>query len=147
VESEAPQPWQLRTPRLLWGGIGLAVVLVTGLALLQVFLMAVIGQNQIYVAPLLVPVLAATGLTGFEIRSGLRHGRLNNVKSIALRGARGWGAVGLAWPLAWGLGGLFQGDTVMFQAQLLPAIVGAGVGAAIGAISSMVAARLVLRRP
>lgn len=147
LQSETSQPWQLRKPQLLWGGIGLTVVFVAGTALLQAVLMAINGPNHFYVGALLAPVLVATGLTGLEIQSGLRRRQLTNVRSIALRGARGWGAVGLAWPLAWGLGGLTQGDTVMFQAQLLPAIIGAGIGAAIGAISSAAAARLVLHAP
>lgn len=134
-----------RGPPLVMATLGLLIVFAVGYGLILITVTGALGMGPQAASGLLIPAFAATALTGFEAWSGLRRETLTNLRSAALRGARGWGAVGLAWPLAWSASAALEGQAGGAVHALLPAGIGLFAGAVAGAAAGAAAAASVMR--
>jgi hypothetical protein len=82
------------------------------------------------------PSAVATGLAAGAIAGRLRRLGVITRADAIIRGAIGWGAVGVAWPASFLLGDVLQDRAVMLAAAVTPILTGGVIGAIAGALAA-----------
>ena len=127
-------PLKLRSPALLFGPLGLALLFAIAVVLATWIGDGLVRFNPRGVFDLAIPGAIATALAGLRIGPRLRSGPMQRWE-LVLRAGFPFAAVGLGWPLGFGIAALIDGDAASFSAAILPAIAGLFVGAIVGAIA------------
>jgi len=136
----------LRRPGWLFGLVGVVTVYAVGLFCVTLAAMALQGADWHVAAGLSTPAGVAAGLTALELGPRLRRADLHAFRDVALRGARAWGAVGAAWPLAWAIGAVLDGAPGDLGLEALRVLFGLAIGALAGAAGAAAAGGVVLVR-
>jgi hypothetical protein len=136
----------LRRPGWAFGLAGLAVAYAVGLGFATAAAMLLQGAPWQIAEALAIPASAATALTAVELGRPLRRAHIKHWKHIALRGARAWGAIGAAWPLAWAVGFALDGAPGDLGAEALRVLAGLFIGGLAGGLAATVAGAAVVVR-
>jgi hypothetical protein len=136
---------RLRAPAVLFGALWLIVLFALGLTLATWAASGLTAFEPAAGAALALPVAVASGLAGLMVRKRFQRAPVPSAIIVIWRAASAFGAMGLAWPLSFGVSALMQGDanTALVQAVASPivAILAALAGAVSGAVATSAAMR------
>jgi hypothetical protein len=142
--SEPPPTLRIRTPVWAFAPLGLILVFAAGLGVATLGAMALTGAGFGVAQGLTPAAIAATGLTALELGRKISMGEIESWPAAMLRGARAWGAVGGAWPLAWAVAFAIEGTPGNVLYEALRVILGLLVGLVAGVVAVRVAGAFVL---
>jgi hypothetical protein len=135
-----PASLRLRAPEPAFAALGAVILFGLGLLLAAWAGSGLVRFEIAAMQALTLPVALAATLACVTLWRRLKRGVIGSRYGIVWRVASAFGAMGLAWPLSFGLSALLQGDTNTALVQCAAALITAAVGAIIGAIAGAAAA-------
>ncbi len=139
-------PLRLRQPRLLFGTLALITLFAVGLVLFVFAGSHFSGFALAAIAPLSWPAGLGALLTATALAPRLERGTVMRRRDIARRAGFAFAAAGFAWPLAFGLAALLEGDASQALYAFAPALAGALTGAVAGLLGGTIAGALFVKR-